>query len=501
MYDDVVDDVKDKGYVAVSHVWGNQQMFTADELGVKGGVDWMVPLSNSNKIHRLVDAMDYYEKEYCWWDILCMQQDKQDEINKEIPYMGNYYSGAEVTLVLSDMDHDISDDCKKWYTMVQDVVTSDRDFTETEQNWILSSRRELVNFSEDQWFTRVWTLQETVLSNHVFIIGIKRGFNLLDLLFGVWYTSRNHPVYSTRLFGKSNRIILDLADAIYKHRNKDLTLRSILSMSSKRNCYKIHDRIYGILGILGYKDIIIDYKCDIRDLNKVIVQYSYSKGDISWISIGEGFMSFVQPMYENFISVGEGWKEDYPDSCNISFQGGALYMDIAEFATVTYCTEFKDASCDRRTWIVQIIMLLDELGYNASAIYNTLFMYSYKPDENRDSVECMERFINYVHDTTLPYDPIYSSFLEPFFFPELSEGLERLTIAEIEPKATYKKYPLVILGQTAVGDKIVTLRIHDHKNRRLGIVLSNSYGRRGVCIIPPIDTPEVFYDRRKFIRC
>ncbi|KAF9341884.1 hypothetical protein BGZ91_011952 [Linnemannia elongata] len=99
MYENVADDVTNKGYVAISHVWGDQQMYSADELGINSGVNWEIPLSNPNKIRRLVDAMNYYEKEYCWFDVLCMPQDNQGEINLEIPFMGDYYGGADMTLM------------------------------------------------------------------------------------------------------------------------------------------------------------------------------------------------------------------------------------------------------------------------------------------------------------------------------------------------------------------------------------------------------------------
>lgn len=42
--EDNADDVKDKGYACISHVWGIQKMFTAHELGIKGGIDWKIPL-------------------------------------------------------------------------------------------------------------------------------------------------------------------------------------------------------------------------------------------------------------------------------------------------------------------------------------------------------------------------------------------------------------------------------------------------------------------------
>ena len=78
MYDDVADDVKKKGYVAISHVWGNQIPHPANTLGITG-VNWDIPLSNPDKISRLVDAMMEYDMEYCWFDVLCIPQGKENQ--------------------------------------------------------------------------------------------------------------------------------------------------------------------------------------------------------------------------------------------------------------------------------------------------------------------------------------------------------------------------------------------------------------------------------------
>src|SRR5690349_22568108 len=101
MYKDNADDIKKKGYAAISHVWGEQTMYTASELGVKGGVDWDIPLSDLEKMDKLKQSMSRYEMEYCWFDVFCMPQNKVHEVNAEVPFMGDYYAGADITLVIS----------------------------------------------------------------------------------------------------------------------------------------------------------------------------------------------------------------------------------------------------------------------------------------------------------------------------------------------------------------------------------------------------------------
>ena|ERR1700761_1628829 len=126
MYEDVADDIK--SYAAISHVWGDQKMYSAAELGIEDGVDWKIPLSDPKKVGRLVDAMNYFEMQYCWWDILCMPQDKQNEINLEIPFMGDYYSGADITFVLSDMTYITSDGLDTYCNIMEGVIQSDGEF-------------------------------------------------------------------------------------------------------------------------------------------------------------------------------------------------------------------------------------------------------------------------------------------------------------------------------------------------------------------------------------
>ena len=187
MYVDVVDDVREKGYVAVSHVWGDQQKYSAGELGLKGGVDWEIPLSNPNKISRLVNAMKYYEKEYCWFDVLCMQQNRQDEINKEIPFMGDYYKGSDITFVLSDNMYNISEDYMRWHNIVSLARKENRQLTQEERIWGYERDEDIIDITKDKWFRRVWTLQECVLSSAIILVDpAKKLLDLTKLFLGIF---------------------------------------------------------------------------------------------------------------------------------------------------------------------------------------------------------------------------------------------------------------------------------------------------------------------------
>src|SRR6201996_5274793 len=292
MYEDVADDIK--SYAAISHVWGDQKMYSAAELGIEDGVDWKIPLSNTNKISRLINAMKHYGMEYCWLDILCMPQDKQDEINLEIPFMGDYYSGADMTFVLSDVRHSLSGNFTEWCDIISEVVESGRDLTVMEYSYIVSNNGAFINTAKDPWFERVWTLQEAILSKKIILIYTERSHvNLSSVLDLISYANFKCKIPTYVLRGY-NRELANLANAIFVYRNGERSLTSVLSRNMERKCYKIHDRFYGVFGILGYRDFVVDYDMSIEDLNKEIAKYAYSKGDISWIGVGKNMgLGFV----------------------------------------------------------------------------------------------------------------------------------------------------------------------------------------------------------------
>ena len=46
------------------------------QMGINNGVDWRIPLSDTNKISRLVNAMTCFGKEYCWTFYVCRKIDR-----------------------------------------------------------------------------------------------------------------------------------------------------------------------------------------------------------------------------------------------------------------------------------------------------------------------------------------------------------------------------------------------------------------------------------------
>lgn len=469
-------------YACISHVWGKQRMHHAKDLGIRGGVNWKVPLSHSHKISTLVNVMKHLEMTYCWMDVLCMPQDRQDEIDKEIPYMGDYYSGAKITIILSMKEYSVSDDFMKWCAMITNVVKSWRIFTHDEQMWLRSLHGgNLLDVSKDPWYERVWTLQETVLPRKLVLIS---GRNILDmsvLARGLMHMISKDILHSTIFSG--SEALLRLGPCM-NHQVDEIRpmLVDLMSASVRRKCCRQQDRFYGILGVLGYRDFVVDYDMDMMSINKRIVQHAYSKGDISWLSIGgDAGNGFVQPMYREFNQVGVFWKEDKPGSCGIRFEDDTLWINLQPFATITdverpfrpirkdHPQKYAFLKLERR-----VISAFESLGFRGNVVTGLV--------SGSESFQAVVTYLDNLTKGTLSpreLDKLREHPLVQSALLQICQQYNEMIIV----KATFNNthIPLIVFGNASVGDRIMSMSLHNQEDETLGIVY-DGIRRKGLCI-------------------
>lgn len=500
MYEDVVDDVKKEGYVAVSHVWGNQTLYDPEELEIKGGVSWKVPFSDPKKMHRIRTTMESFKPTYCWLDVVCMPQDKQDEINKEIPFMGDYYAGAALTFVLSDEIYPMSDHLSRWHSIMKDIIDHERDLTKDEFKFVTDIGDSL-SVPMDAWFTRVWTLQEAVLSR-VLVLVDKEGSvsNLSDFL------RKLHCFRKVRLvrltFGSFVDQLLHLQSGIMSSAANQADLASMSSVRGARNCYKMQDKFYGMLGILGYKDFVVDYDISPKELNRKIVQYAYSKGDLGWIATMGSATGFIQPMYEESMCIGENWSEDKPGSCGLTFEDDALYLNVCAFAKITYVEKFADREETLAGWCVNAFK---NLGFSMDDIADVMASYIYLDDGAMQVLKMQLEYVaGYLDENTMP-----KSLVDADNF-EKNLQTARSVLGSVKAYADLnickaisfgEEIPLLIYGNVDVGDDVMMARIHDDRGRSLGIV-SSGHQRKSVLLYKYLeisdDDVDAYYLPHKF---
>ncbi len=500
LYEDVADDVRDKGYVAVSHVWGDQKKYKPKELGIVGGVDWEVPLSDTTKMLRMKEAMLDLDEEYCWFDVLCMPQDKQEEINREISLMGDYYAGADTTLVFLTIDYIHSEEFIRWYDMVAEVMETERDFTYDEINWTITLEgHNLLDMAKDQWLHRVWTFQEAVLSKKIILVDLKGSrVNLSNIIAKLRYAFYKCQVVLAP-FSNSLEDLLYLGNAVDHRMNGGHDLVSAISENCRRDCYKEQDRFYGMLGILGYKDFPVDYDADMNVINKKIVQHAYSKGDVSWLAAVGNAEGFIPQIYEISSYVGESWKEDEPNICNIRFEDDALWVNMWSFATVVRSTDLRvDELPDDRV-LGETFRVCKEWGLDGDDITSAIMRYADVPG----TVAGVAKMFLEDQSTGVSNPNIVIEMISRFGRGADKRLLDALTImvvpggmscARTAVKAISNEtgdfFPLIIFGNADEGDEIRLVRMHDKDDRTLGIVVSELGKRKGVCLYRKIEMSE-----------
>ncbi|KAF9409515.1 hypothetical protein BGZ76_005674, partial [Entomortierella beljakovae] len=298
------------GYIAISHVWGREHYYTAEQLGVKG-VDWKISLSDPEKLERIISAVKYHKTKYCWVDVLCIPQgpDKHTERRraKEIPYMGYYYSNAIMTLVMATRSEFQTGGDK-----VSSVVSGgmagfmNRSLDTGASVFRLGS----MGLNHEEWFTRVWTYQEAVFSDAITYVTFDgKHHNLYYIMKHMNEVERSPYEEPTQL---------DLVAAVFhaaRDKSKDdTTLVTTMYRSCLRQCTREQDRVFGIMSLLGTSNVRADYGIPMEDLNVgVIIAASQSKAnDISWLCVGGNAREegFLQPMYRRFTYVGNRWQQD-----------------------------------------------------------------------------------------------------------------------------------------------------------------------------------------------
>ncbi|KAJ3114931.1 hypothetical protein HK100_001506 [Physocladia obscura] len=316
-------------YACISHVWGEKttELLIPEHADIVRGVGWPCNVVSVDKYTTMLTlARKYSEK--IWLDLACINQMMDSDKCAQIKVMGDIYKHCHLCLVYVEDLHEETEAALNDLKSVFENVDKNTEYIESVKCWqkifgenptivrsIASSIAVASLASRCEWMRRVWTLQEALLPNKVIIItpqgseftlgqflGPALSLNAVIQGMGVTGMDTKHPdtyfgcvKMTDRLF-VSLKSAKDLATCVllasvpqgHKFVTK-LVLKSLIA----RNCFKEHDRLYGLLGVMKL-DIEPDYTLPVSWIWGKINEIFVINGDASLFG---GFQPVEAPNY------------------------------------------------------------------------------------------------------------------------------------------------------------------------------------------------------------
>lgn len=265
-------------YVAISHTWGNN-------LVRLEGVNWKVPKWISE--HTCQQLVEKYGR--VWIDSICIKQNNKDDVKYQITSMHNVYKSARhVVVVLSgNWIYHVTAMRRVTELMLQLKLICNNDCTGYTCQYVGLLKH--INKYTDvalsmEWAKRVWTLQETIISESLEFVGFNgdtlitdvanvsdfhefiRAFDIIsDTDSNVWVSRLFHSCYAKNVWEIQSKVS-NLANTLrpidmlwFADMNGndarltlDYTVSTVIHQLGHgcRSCAKTNDLIYGVAALL-----------------------------------------------------------------------------------------------------------------------------------------------------------------------------------------------------------------------------------------------------------
>ena len=159
-------------FVAISHAW-------SDAL-FRPGVSFDLQRGSKAVERLLTNGLPLVE--HCWIDSVCIDQEDEEDKQRQIPLTAEIYGSAEVVAVTLATYLNLSQEQVDELSGSVDGVLQmyrDESWGSEGRRWVVGRRRKrlreamdlLTTFTQTPWATRVWTLQEFILSKAQIWIG------------------------------------------------------------------------------------------------------------------------------------------------------------------------------------------------------------------------------------------------------------------------------------------------------------------------------------------
>lgn len=276
-----------QNYTALSYVWGNKM--SSIEVN---GKNMEVPKSLKAFMKMLREDEQDFKDTWWWIDSICIDPKRVKERNLQVAHMGDIYARAERTIIWLGKPKDDSDTAITFMRkLARTRWESDRKPKKDEGE--LASRLIEAGLRDEKhdrhwkavdklllrpWWTRVWTVQELVLSqNSRFYCGssnINRK-SYASAMYAIWLCtplgSGDFPISKKAYSPAWNRRRLV---QYYQDKSlRSLPLVGLVAFFSDHNASKDQDRVYSLLGLASdYRLIVPDYDLSTEEVCRQLAE-------------------------------------------------------------------------------------------------------------------------------------------------------------------------------------------------------------------------------------
>ncbi|CAG8598955.1 8752_t:CDS:1 [Diversispora eburnea] len=282
-------------YRTISYVWGSGICCKANQY-IQNTTEHLID-HNGARMRRILEVIKKTGAgKYVWMDMFCIDQSDAVTKGAEIARMAHYYSWSHSTIIFLDIDLSLSGLVlakENYYVKTLDSLTMRNKLLT-----IAGLRQPLIC---NEWFTRVWTLQEWMLAQKVRIclidsaqMDVNYAFLSYDFL-NALMTFDEKVLYdcitqedrknALKLYSNLGRSeFIDYTNSMFELRRYDssLSASSAIQLGGRRFCKNEQDKIVGVIGLTGIS-AVRSYPSSLTEALENFIQESIAIGDYSLI--------------------------------------------------------------------------------------------------------------------------------------------------------------------------------------------------------------------------
>jgi len=287
----------DEKYVAISYSWNEKFQIDLQD----SNISWKVRFATPNWLSIICEKIKAIQIRYIWIDALCINQDSKEDKESQVPFMGDYYHGAEFVMVVLDDIEQYRDYILASASILKTIpdnieyktrYSSVPDWFKLEH--FVAAHNLIAIISKTRWSKRVWTVQEITLSNKAiyFIPGVTSFTDeQLSTLIMLKYMGGSSQVESITKHMMELPIKIEVTESlsvesiIPNRNNRHLPITAARQLLLGRSCQREQDKVYGMLGLLHYgRELKVDYRLTLPEIEKLLYTLASQNGDNTWIS-------------------------------------------------------------------------------------------------------------------------------------------------------------------------------------------------------------------------